>query len=182
MKSSALFFVLSFTLVILHLTFKSPHNNLKAGDIKFIGFNAVLNDSFSVKILADIPSNTTIQFTDSEWNGSKFGLDEGNMIWNSGNEIIKAGTVVHFSNHNEQPKVSVGVVNQALKISKNAEAIFAYIGSERVPKRFLAAMANDGKAYGTLNNTGLKEGVTAITFSNNLCFSKQENFSGVLES
>lgn len=147
---------------------------MKTGDIQFVGFNAIINDSFSIQTLVDIPANTTIHFTDSEWNGARFGLDENNAVWNSGNNVIEAGTVIHFSNPNEAPTASIGSIHPALRISKKEEAIFAYIGSERVPKRFLAAMANDKKAYKTLNNTGLEQGVTAIIFPNKLHFSKRE--------
>jgi hypothetical protein len=51
-----------------------------------------------------------------------------------------------------------------MRISKKKDAIFAYIGNERMPVKILAACANDKLGFGTLINTNLTNGTTAIVF------------------
>jgi hypothetical protein len=53
-----------------------------AGQVMFIGFNSDGEDGFSFVSLVDIPANTTIFFTDNEWNGvSAFTAGEGFNSW-----------------------------------------------------------------------------------------------------
>lgn len=138
---------------------------LNIGDIAFTGFNASNNDSFSIITLVYIKPNTTIHFTDSEWNGTRFGADESNLTWNSGDKIIPAGTTITFKSINKNPCVNYGRLKNLMKLSKKKEAIFAYTGkAPKLPNTFLAAVANNSSGYGTLINTGLLEGNTAITY------------------
>jgi hypothetical protein len=51
-----------------------------------------------------------------------------------------------------------------MRISKKKDAIFAYIGNDRMPMKILAACANDKLGFGTLINTNLTKGTTAIVF------------------
>lgn len=149
----------------IFLLFFYPSNEVefRPGDISFTSIDAN-NDGFEVISLVNIPANTTIHFTDSEWNGNRFGADESDMAWNTGEQIIKAGSIISFTNLGSNPKVSIGTLKNKLRISKKREAIFAYLGSTRIPTVFLAAVANDELAYGTLINTSLKKDRSALTF------------------
>lgn len=173
MKDLKIIAILLILLALSLLIKQKQANNLKAGDIAFIGFNASQNDGFSIITLANIKPNSTIYFTDSEWNGTRFGADESNMSWNSGNTLITKGTIIIFDNISKHPKVNLGTVKNTMKLSKNGDALFAYLGSApKLPSKFLAAVATNSSSYGTLANTGLIEGFTAITYPKGTFFSE----------
>ncbi|WP_339709346.1 hypothetical protein [uncultured Kriegella sp.] len=111
-----------------------------------------------------MPPKTQIHFTDSEWNGNRFGFDENDIIWKTGTEIINAGSIINFTNLDSNTIVTNGTVFGAMKLSRKHDAIFAYLGNKRMPIKFLAAIANNKLGFGTLTNTGLVNGKTAITF------------------
>lgn len=164
MRAMHTFLLLLTLVIVLFWQTRYQGTQLKTGDISFIGFNAIENDSFSIVSFVDIAPHSSIRFTDSEWDGTRFDLDENCMTWNSGENWIKAGTVVHFSREGNQALVSVGMVDRPIRLSRNEDAVFAYVGTEYLPNHFLAAMANSESAYGTLENTGLTNGKTALTF------------------
>ncbi|MEO0527502.1 MAG: hypothetical protein AAFZ89_09760 [Bacteroidota bacterium] len=167
MKPSLFLFVLLTSVAFLFAMSwnKDSCPEIKAGDISFMTFKANGNDGFSIITFRPIKPNTKIFFADSEWNGNHFGTDEGTLIWNSGNETIKAGSNISFGTLNSIPFVSHGQVKGEISISTSSDAIFAFKGTGvKMPTQFLAAFANDRAAYGTLLNTGLVEGHTAITF------------------
>lgn len=141
---------------------------LNPGDMAFIAFNADGDDDFAMVTFVDIPANTTIYFTDSEWNGTAFGTDENDFSWESGASIIPAGTVITFYTISAAiPSVSAGtIVGTPGGISSSSEAIFAFLGTApRTPTTFIAAVANAANAFGNLSGTGLTNGSTAITYS-----------------
>ncbi|MCK7590570.1 choice-of-anchor I family protein [Subsaxibacter sp. CAU 1640] len=140
---------------------------LNIGDMAFVSFNADGDDDFAMVTFVDIPANTTIYFTDSEWNGTAFGTDENDFSWETGASIIPAGTVITFYTISATPNVSVGtIVGSPGGISTGSEAIFAFLGTApRVPTTFIAAVANATGAFGDLSGTGLTNGTTAITYS-----------------
>ncbi len=144
--------------------YSNNSSKISAGDFIFSSFNAQKDDFFSIIILKPLPAKTSIYFTDAEWDGSKFGNDESVMHWQTGDSIIPIATEIHFYSTKKQAKASVGTVDKLLKIARSNEAIFAYTGRKRVPKHFISAVATHKDAYGTLLNTNLKEGTTAITF------------------
>ncbi|WP_372756562.1 choice-of-anchor I family protein [Mariniflexile sp.] len=155
-------------LLILSIIFINQLNaQLNTGDMAFIAFNADGDDDFAMVTFVDIPANTTIYFTDSEWNGTAFGTDENDFYWNSGANIITAGTVITFYTISATPVVSVGTITGIPGgISSSSEAIFAFLGTgPRIPTTFIAAVANAANAFGTLSGTGLTNGSTAITYS-----------------
>ena len=137
---------------------------LRSGCISFISMESTKNDGFVIRTNVDISPNSKIRFTDSEWNGNHFGFDENDITWINGTKIIPAGTVIHFTNLNAKAAVSRGTIMGSMSLSQEKDAIFAYIGDQRMPTKFLAAMANNELGYGTLLNTGLVKGQTAITF------------------
>jgi hypothetical protein len=145
-------------LIVLIIVFGFPASaSLETGDLHFTSMDGKSQDRFELVPMVDLPPYTIIRFTDSEWNGTRFGFDEHEMAWNSGKRTIKAGAKVYFTHLNTIPTVSHGSLKNGLHLSQKSEAIFAYLGTRRQPKRFLAAVATDARAFGTLSNTGLKE-------------------------
>lgn len=151
---------------------------LVSGDIAFTSFNAD-EDGFSLVPFVNIGANTTVFFSDNEWNGSAIGAGgafnagEGYLQWNSGANVINAGSVVRFNNVDSATllgasmgtfsRVSVsGSSNWGLANSN--ETIYAYLGtSAAAPSVFLTAITNGNfSTDGSLVNTGLTQGSTAI--------------------
>lgn len=139
---------------------------LTTGDIAFSAFNADGDDDFAIVTFVDIPANTSIRFTDTEWNGTALVDGEADYEWNTGANLITSGTIITFSNISENTRtVSIGsIIGKPGGLSGSSEAIFAYLGTERNPITFIAAVANSTTAYGSLTNTGLIDGLTAITY------------------
>ena len=165
MKDLKLITILITLLVFSLFLNKNQNNTLKTGDIAFTGFDASINDGFSFIALVDLKPKSTIYFTDSEWNGTHFGADESNLTWKSGEKTITKGTIVTLKNIKKKPNTNHGTIKNTMKLSKNKEALFAYVGdAPKLPSVFLAAVANSKSSYGTLINTGLEEGKTAITY------------------
>jgi hypothetical protein len=154
--------VLIFTILMTNFL----HAQFGVGDLAFIAFNADADDDFALVTFVDIPANTIVYFTDSEWNGSTFGTDENDFSWNSGTSVIPEGTVITFNTISATASVSVGIITgEPGGISGSAEAIFAFLGTApRTPTTFIAAVANSDSAYGSLDNTGLTAGTSAITY------------------
>jgi hypothetical protein len=146
---------------------------LTQGSIAFVGFNADGSDDFSIVVLREIPANTTINFREDEWDGTIF-VDgaEGAMTWNSGGSPIAAGTVISFNNTSATvaplPSVSVGTIGgELVNLNASDEVFYCYLGTIDVPTTFLTAIANGGYSptNGTLTNTSLIEGVSAINLA-----------------
>lgn len=152
--------------------------SLSAGDVAFTGFNADADDDFSIVALTDIPADTTIFFTDEEWDGSSFGTGEDDLVWNTGGSIIAEGSVIVFNNidANGSITVSAGSIDQgSINLAGSNEVLFAYTstdGGTRNVDTFLGAISNSTEQYngpdGTLNNTGLTQDTTAILLSDNI--------------
>lgn len=159
--------ILALTLLTLSLLIIKPKNNQKSlmpGDISFISMQSHNNDGFVIITSVSLPPNTKIHFTDSEWNGNHFGFDESDIIWKTGNDTIQANTIIKFMNLNSNPTVSTGNIYGSMKISEKQDAIFAYTGNARMPIKIIAACANNDLSFGTLINTNLTKGSTAILF------------------
>ncbi|MFD2914865.1 hypothetical protein [Psychroserpens luteus] len=165
MKEHKVVFVLVLLITsLLVVEIKSNDNYLKIGDISFTSMKSANSDGFSIITSVNLLPGTKIRFTDSEWNGNHFGFDESDILWEIENDTIKANSVIKFTNLNSIPLVSSGKVYGSMRISKNNEAIFAYTGNERMPIKILSACANDEMGFGTLINTKLTKGTTAIIF------------------
>ena len=147
---------------------------INAGELMFVGFNADGDDGFAVVALAEIPASSTIYFTDKEWNGmpigsgGAFNSGEAVMTWNTGGSAIAAGTVITFDQTNGTTTVTVGSVSGGgINLAASNEVLYAFVGFNNAsPTTFLSAIGNTGfGANGTLDNTGLAAGVTAISIS-----------------
>ena len=147
------------------------------GDLVFSAFNAD-EDGWAMVTFADIAANTTVYFSDNEWNGSNaFNTGESYSRWTSGASVIAAGTVIRFSSVDTTGlSASVGTLTrQAVSGSSNYgiansnEVIYAYLGgSATAPTTFLSAITNGSfTADGSIAGTGLTEGVNAIRLNKN---------------
>lgn len=163
-------------LILLSLCAAGLHAQT-TGQVMFVGFMADGNDGISFVALTDIPANTTIYFTDKEWNGGTIGgsgsftTGEGYNSW-SYNNILRAGTVVTIRNFAATPTATIGTANligTGMDIDVSNEVVYMYKGSSQTtPTVFLSAIANNGfGTNGTLTNTGLTEGVNAISITGN---------------
>jgi hypothetical protein len=143
------------------------------GDIVFTGFNADGNDDIAIVCLADVGAGGVIEFCDSEWDGSAFGTDEADFRWTAPLGGVMAGTVVTFNNiDSTNPTVNVGTIEgDRMALSASGETIYGYLGTNRNPTAFLAAFSTAVAGYdgtlGTLSNTALTVGLTAILVREN---------------
>ena len=170
-----------------------PTMALTAGDLAFTSFNAA-EDGWSMVALADISANSTIFFSDNEWNGSAIGsggaFNSGESFsqWLTGAAQINAGTVIRFSKVDSPTLLaaSVGTFSRATVsgstnwgVSQTADTVYAFEGtSASAPTVFIAAVTNQAggafsdTAQGILANTGLTAGSTAIALPGATGFSQ----------
>jgi hypothetical protein len=153
------------TLLIASLGFAQTN----PGDIAFIAFNADGTDEFAFVTLVDIPANTSIWFTDNEWDGDSFNnINEGEIEWSHTN-LVAAGTVILIENtNNNSPTVNIGTVSGGgANLGASNEELFALLtepsASVMPTPGFLAGIANDLDGS-VLAGTGLTEGVTFLNF------------------
>ena len=59
---------------------------------------------------------------------------------------------------------------------------FAYIGTKRIPSKFIAAIAIGKRGYGTLINTNLIEGSSAITLPESKYMYKKKQYDNFISS
>ena len=123
------------------------------GSIAFTALNVDGDDDFAIVALADIPANTTIYFTDYEWDegGTTFtetGTD-GFLDWNTGSNIIKAGTIVVFTDIDNSSNTDYGASIGTLTSPENVallatgETFFAYVGTDKdTPTTFITGIKN----------------------------------------
>lgn len=159
----------------------NAHAALSAGDIAFTSFNAD-EDSWAIVALKDISANTSVYFSDNEWNGSAWiDTNEHSLVWNSGAQTIAAGTVVSFLEIDASPDVisaSIGTLSMAagtgtnLGLSKSNETFYAFLGtSAAAPTTFLTAITTEAdSALASTTNAGLTIGLNATALSNDADF------------
>ena len=156
------------------------------GDIAFTGYNTDGNKDFAIVTLADIAASTTIYFTDDETTGigstSALAGSEGTITWSTGGSIIKAGTIVVFTDLDSEANpgfgVSIGTITRSgsFNPSGSKDGIIAFTGTDSsTPTTYIAAIqiGNDTAFLGpfdvdgiTLTNTNLVIG-TSIIISDN---------------
>ena len=146
---------------------------LTTGDMAFTSFNAD-DDGWAMVTFVDIAANTTIYFSDNEWNGSAFvDANEHALEWNTGAATITAGSVVVFTEIDGSPDVisaSMGTLALAgsggtnLGFAKSNETVYAFLGASGVaPTTFLTALTTENdSAPANITNAGLTVGVNAI--------------------
>lgn len=145
----------------------SYSQELGAGDLMCVGFNADGNDDLSFVALAMIPANTNIYLRDDEWDGAAFNTGESWTLWNTGSVPIPIGTIISFINVNSAtPTVNFGTAATSgnAGLAAGGDGVFVYLGTDQnSPTRFInAVMSNTPTALAiSLMNTGLIEGFTA---------------------
>ena len=144
---------------------------LGPGSIAFVGFNADRNDNLAFVALTNLTAGTVITFTDNEWSGSAFNTGESTWTWTATSDVA-AGTIVTMDSlaAGLTATSNLGAIAWTEETARNIddakEVVYAYVGSAATPI-FLTAIGNGSflTANGTLSNTGLTAGKTAITLS-----------------
>lgn len=144
-------------------------DTLHAGSIAFTGFNADGNDNLAFVALQDLAAGTVIFFNENEWLGSAFNSGEGVWSWTA-SQNVSAGSIVSMDNLHTTGSSNLGTINVlggAIDLNVSSEIVYAYVGSSDVPATFLSAIANNlfTVTGGTLNGTGLTQGVNAISLN-----------------
>ena len=153
--------------------------SIGAGDIAFTGLNVDGGEDLAFVVLEDLNGASApfqLFFTDNEWNGTSFATTKGTLIWTVTTDIA-AGTVITFNDVRDSAgagfEASVGLLQEdgAFDINSGGDVIFAYKGTLGTPAAngHLAAIATDELDFalnsGGLTNTGLVDGVTAVSLS-----------------
>jgi hypothetical protein len=157
-------------LLALPLLYATPAWALGPGSVAFIGFNADGNDDLAMVTLVNL-INERIYLTDDETDGlGGKTTGEGVWQWDTGPELIRAGTVIVFSglaatgttvSHGSLTEVDLG-----FNLAAAGDAVLAYQGpGHATPAVFLAGVENQAGAAGPLAGTGLTNGRTFVTFT-----------------
>ena len=113
---------------------------LSTGDIAFTAFNADGDDDFAIVALADIPANKTIYFSDNEPNSDGTGFadyNEGQLKWATGGSTISAGTIIVFTDTDNDGNNSFGASSGTLSdpfgrdpnLAADGDALYAVEGT-----------------------------------------------------
>lgn len=151
-----------------------PARALNPGDLMFAAYNAS-EDGWTLVALVDLAPATKLFFSDNNWDGKAFSSGEGFLGWDSGKDLIKAGTVVRFSKIDSAfaQSASFGTLERVLipgstapNLKQAGDTLYAYQGPDALtPKVFIAAISGDAflAAEGTLQGTGLAPGAAAVS-------------------
>lgn len=163
---------LTAVLLYFFITSITANYGQSTGDISFTAFNADGDKDFAIVALADISANTTIYFTDRESiEPGDFNTGEGTLIWTTGTSIINAGTIVVFTDidNDSNPNfgASIGSLSRmgSFNIGASKDAVFAYTGTDSdTVTTFIAALqiGNSTAETGDITGTGLTTGTTHI--------------------
>jgi len=145
-----------------------------AGSLAFTSYNTN-EDGFSLVTFVTLAANTTIYFSDNEYDGTSFNSGESYSQWNTGAAPIAAGTVIRFSAVDSSTNLasSVGTFSRATVsgsanwgLSTSSDTVYAYLGSSATaPTTFLTAVSSETNLAtfsGQLTNTGLSVGNGAV--------------------
>lgn len=110
---------------------------LTPGDISVIAYNSDGADNFAWVALTDIAANTTINFTDSSWQGTAFRPTEhldagGPLSWSFAN-TLNAGTVVKYSGATLNTWSTGTAGGVGLSLATGGDQIFAFQGLNSSP-------------------------------------------------
>jgi hypothetical protein len=132
--------VLSITLIctLLVARFSYGEAQLHTVDISFTALKTDHRHGFAFLTFVDIKPNTRIFFSDSEWNGTRFGIGESTLIWTNGKTVLPAGSVVTFEQINSKPKISHGSVGQDEIISEIRGGLCLFGYSPKITGTFLS--------------------------------------------
>lgn len=115
-------------------------SSLTTGDIAVIAYNSDGDGNFSWVALTDIAANTSINFTDSSWQGFGPGafrstehLDVGGPLTWTHNSALIAGSVVTYSGKATSTWSVGSATGRFLNLSNKGDQIFVYRGSTDAP-------------------------------------------------
>ncbi|HIA30112.1 MAG TPA: hypothetical protein EYN82_00480, partial [Candidatus Marinimicrobia bacterium] len=153
---------------------------LSTGDIAFTAFNADGDDDFAIVALVDIPANTTIYFSDNEPNSDGTGFldyNEGQLKWATGGSTISQGTIIVFTDTDNDGNASFGASAGTLSdpfgrdpnLAASGDALYAVEGTDDgsaiTVSAWLAGIQNEaGNGGSNFDQTGLTAGTTFINF------------------
>ena len=153
---------------------------LSTGDIAFTAFNADGDDDFAIVALVDIPANTTIYFSDNEPNSDGAGFldyNEGQLKWATGGSTISQGTIIVFTDTDNDGNASFGASAGTLSdpfgrdpnLAASGDALYAVEGTDDgsaiTVSAWLAGIQNEaGNGGSNFDQTGLTAGTTFINF------------------
>lgn len=173
------------TLIAAALALPLAANAFGVTDFAFTSFNAD-EDGLSFVALADIAANTTIRFTDNNWNGTAFSNTEGTLTWASGASQIAVGTVVRLSRIEAAARsASFGSLTATgqFNIAAAGDAVYALFGTTAAPTGFLGAISSLGFAgTNVLTNTGLTIGDGAVALNTGSDFAEYTGARSDVES
>jgi len=164
-------------LLFIYILSTTTINSQSSGDIAFIAFNADSNDEFAFVALTDIPANTSIWFTDNEWDGidSFNNTGEGEIEWKH-TAILPAGSIVVIAGNAGSAATLISglgtVSGSDMNFNTANETLYALLSEPLATTMsspgFLAGFSNDlsGDGVGNLTNTGLTVGTNFIDFDN----------------
>ncbi|MBL0145731.1 MAG: hypothetical protein IPP48_08195 [Chitinophagaceae bacterium] len=132
-----------FVLIFCINTKQANAQVLAAGDIAFTGYiSAGSTDEFSFVLLKNIPSGTTITFTDNSWlNTNIFRAGEETLVWTSSAAML-TGTEVKISGVGGSATIisSLGTcTGNMLSLSTSGDQVLAYQGTVASPT-FISAI------------------------------------------
>ena len=143
-------------------------------DIAFVGYCAEGSESLAFVALGGIPAGTTIWFTDRRWNGDTFDTNEGTWSWTAESDV-PAGSIVTMDGlgNGQEAESNFGSIffegTTRPDLSRTQEVVYAYLGEADAPTAFVTAIGTiafeegNPQFYGDLKNTGLVQGVTALS-------------------
>lgn len=155
----SLSFLWFFSVLLLGVNGRGMSQSL--GDIAFVEVSSS-NNSFIIGIQNDLPPNTTIFFTDAEWDGESFSNEGGIIRWRTGDEVISAGSIIFFEEINSNDvKVSTGsTYGSGIDIRRGDRSLLIYTGTDwQIPSSLLAANISEysNNRQEKLKNTDLWE-------------------------
>ncbi|PAU95707.1 hypothetical protein CK503_01205 [Aliifodinibius salipaludis] len=139
------------------------------GDLAVIGVNSDGDDNFAITTFVDIPSGTTIYFTDRSWDGrsESFSGNEGVYSYTVPQGGFNAGKVVVINPDSETASDdgTVSHISGNFNLTNGDDELYFYLStSDDNPSSFLFAITNDDAWDDSeLNNMGLNDGTTALS-------------------
>lgn len=139
------------------------------GDIAFVAYATTTTNGitgFAFVLLDNCPNNTSIYFTDDEWQGGpSFSTGEGDLTWtnNTGSTISK-GTVIKICGTTANVWTSVSVNTGSVNVGNtafstaNGDQIYAMTGNRTTPGTFLAFVGGITTTSLSFNNTPFGSG------------------------
>ena len=166
--------------LVIMLTLSIGRGQSSPGDIAFTAFNADGDDDFAIVALADIPANKTIYFSDNEPNSDGTGFadyNEGQLKWATGGSTISQGTIIVFTDTDNDGNASFGASAGTLSdpfgrdpnLAADGDALYAVEGTDDgsaiTVSAWLAGIQNEaGNGGSNFDQTGLTAGTTFINF------------------